>query len=174
MLHNQLAKLHVLVVDDEKTILGLVYDVLISLGFKNIVVARGGRKALDYLREHKFDFIITDWRMPDLTGVELVRFIRTSPESLNPMIPVIMLTGNTEAHEVITARNAGIDAYLIKPFSAKQLVHHIRAIIENPREFVAARSYTGPSRRHHNESPPGGIERRRSRKEMPRQAGAAR
>jgi two-component system, chemotaxis family, chemotaxis protein CheY len=169
MQNSQLSKLHVLIVDDEKTILGLVYDVLINLGFKNIVVAHGGRKALEFLKKHKFDFIITDCRMPDLTGIELVQFIRTSPESLSPMMPVIMLTGNTEAHEVITARNAGIDAYLIKPFSAQQLVHHIRAIIESPREFVASSYYTGPTRRHHNEQPPNGVERRRSRKEKAKQ-----
>ena len=164
MQNHQLGKLKVLTVDDEKTILKLVNDVLTSLGFTDIVIARSGRKAIELLSQQKFDFIITDWRMPDLDGIDIVRFARTSPESLYQMIPIIMLTGNTEAHEVIIARNAGIDGYLIKPFSAVQLVKRIRTIIEHPREFVVSPNYTGPDRRHRTEPPPGGIERRRSMK----------
>ena len=169
MQNHPFGKLKVLIVDDEKTILKLVNDVLTSLGFTEIVIARSGRKATELLSQQKFDFIITDWRMDDLDGIDIVRFIRTSPESLTPMMPIIMLTGNTEAHEVITARNAGIDGYVIKPFSAVQLVRRIRAIIEHPREFVVSPNYSGPDRRHHNDPPPGGIERRRSQKEQTNQ-----
>lgn len=164
MQNQWLAKLQILIVDDEKTILELVHNVLGSLGFRNIVIARSGPKAMELVAAHKFDFIITDWRMADLDGVELVRFTRTSPASKNAMTPVIMLTGNTEAHEVITARNAGIDAYIIKPFTAEQLVKRIRTIIERPREFVVSKVYVGPDRRHHNELPPKAAERRRSKK----------
>jgi len=166
-MHNRhLEKLKVLVVDDEKTILGIVNDVLDKLGFRNVAVAKSGRKAKEMIAKEKFDFMITDWRMDDIDGIELVRFARTSPESANPTLPIIMLTGNTEAHEVMTARDAGIDVYLIKPFSAEQLVKRIRAIIEHPREFVFSRNFTGPSRRYHKEPPPGGVERRRSREEL--------
>ncbi|MDD5585882.1 MAG: response regulator [Alphaproteobacteria bacterium] len=164
MKNSQLGKLQILVVDDEKTILRLICDVLIQLGFKDAVIATSGRKAIELLAKQKFDFIITDWRMNDLDGIDLVRFVRSSPESAYPTIPIIMLTGNAEAHYVMTARNAGINAYLIKPFSASQLVRRIRQIIEQPREFVLAPAFRGPDRRHRDEPPPPDLERRKPRK----------
>lgn len=152
-----------MVVDDEQTILTLVNDVLTRLGFRDIVIVRSGNKAMEMLAAQRFDFMITDWRMRDLDGIDVVHFARKSPKSLHPMIPIIMLTGNAEARDVIEARNAGIDGYIIKPFSADQLVKRIRAVIEHPREFVVSNKYTGPDRRHRNDAPPQGKERRRKK-----------
>jgi CheY-like chemotaxis protein len=163
MQNSQLGKLQILVVDDEKTIVRLITDVLIQLGFKDVVIATSGRKAIELLSKQKFDFIITDWRMGDLDGIDLVRFVRTSPESTHPTVPIIMLTGNAEAHYVMTARNAGINSYLIKPFSASQLVRRLRQTIEQPREFVIAPSFRGPDRRHRDETMPDDLERRKPR-----------
>ena len=157
---NQLGTFQVLVVDDEKMMHKLVCNVLNSLGFQDIVTATSGRKAIELLTKQKFDFIITDWRMRDLDGIDIVRFMRTSPDAAHPTTPIIMLTGNTEAHYVLTALNAGINGYLIKPFSAEQLVRRIRSVIENPRPFIIAPTYKGPDRRHTNKQPPGGVERR--------------
>lgn len=162
---SKLAAFQVLIVDDEKTILRLVGEVLNSLGFKNVVIAGSGRQAIDLAKRQKFDFIITDWCMPDLDGIEIVRFMR-SKESLHPRTPIIMLTGNTEARYVRTALNAGINGYVLKPFSAAQLIRRIRAVIENPRPFVMCATYRGPDRRGVNKGPPDGVERRKKNPKM--------
>jgi DNA-binding response OmpR family regulator len=159
--------IQVLIADDERMIQRLVYDVLTQLGFRNITVASSGRQAIEHLKRQPFDFVITDWRMKDMEGIDIIRFVRSSPESPNPRIPIIMLTGNTEAHYVFTARDAGVNEYLIKPFTAEQLVRRIRAIIEKPKAFVEAPAYKGPDRRHRAEDPPQGNDRRRSKRRSP-------
>ena len=100
--------------------------------------------------------------MADGDGIEVVRFVRTAPQSPQQNIPILMLTGNTEAHYVLTARDTGANGYLIKPFSADQLVKRIRSIIELPRDFIISPTYCGPDRRHVNKPPPGGVERRKT------------
>ena len=162
---NQLHNFKVLIVDDEKTINKLVCDVLLRLGFIDITTANSGRKAIELVKVTKFDFIISDWRMDDLDGIDLVKYLRTSPETSHLIAtPIIMLTGNTEAHYVITALNAGVNGYLIKPFSAEQLVRRIRNVIEHPWPFVIAPTYRGPDRRRQNKGAPGNIERRVGKK----------
>lgn len=161
---SHLQSISVLIADDEKMIQRLVYDVLTQLGFRKITVASSGRQAIEQLRQQSFDFVITDWRMKDMEGIDIIRFVRTSPDSPNPRMPIIMLTGNTEAHYVFTARDAGVNEYLIKPFTADQLVRRIRSIIEKPRSFVEAPGYKGPDRRHREVDPPDGNDRRRGRK----------
>jgi two-component system, chemotaxis family, chemotaxis protein CheY len=158
---NQLQNIQVLIVDDEEMIQRLVYDVLMRLGFRTVTVADSGRKAINLVTKQSFDFIITDWRMGDMDGIDLIRFVRSSPKSPCPHIPIILLTGNTEARYVLTARDAGVNEYIIKPFTAEQLVKRIRAIVERPRKFVEAPRYQGPDRRHRDASPPGGADRRK-------------
>ncbi len=160
---SQLSNFHVLIIDDEKPILRLIYDVLASLGFRHIVAANSGRRAVELLAKQKFDFIITDWRMGDKDGIHIVDFARNSAESLHLTTPIIMLTANTEPHYVLTARDTGVNSYLIKPFSADQLVRRIRTIIEQPLPFVLSPKYRGPDRRHKTLPPPNNIDRRKPR-----------
>jgi DNA-binding response OmpR family regulator len=166
MKKNQLDIVQVLIVDDEKTILRLVYDVLSRLGFRAITVAHSGRQAIDLLSRQSFDLIISDWQMQDLNGIDVVEFVRTSPECKCPHVPIIMLTGNTEAHYVVRARDAGINEYLIKPFSSEQLVKRIRSIIEKPKPFVLAAGYKGPDRRHGQKPIQGVPDRRKNKKKF--------
>jgi two-component system chemotaxis response regulator CheY len=161
MPNNQLKAFKVLIVDDEKTIQTLVLSVLQNMGFKDITSANSGRQAIELVKAHKFDFIITDWRMGDLDGPDLIRFVRTAPECIQPAIPIIMLTGNTEAHYVKAALTFGINGYLLKPFAADQLARRIRAVIENPLQFVIAPTYRGPNRRRTNKGLPTGSDRRK-------------
>lgn len=151
---------NVLIVDDEAMIRRLVNDVLTRLGFSKITMASSGRAALDLLAKNKYDFIITDWRMADMDGIEIVRHARAAHSN----IPIIMLTGNTEASYVKTAINAGVNGYLLKPFSAEQLVKRISALIEEPRDFVVSKKYTGPDRRRSVKAPPDGVDKRKPRK----------
>ena len=141
-----------------------MYDVLTKLGFRQITVANSGRQAMELVAKESFDFIITDWRMKDLDGIDLIRFVRTNPRALNSRIPIILLTGNTEVRDVTEARDAGVNEYIIKPFSAEQLVKRIRSIVQRPKSFVETKIYKGPDRRHHNIHPPQGIDRRRKTK----------
>jgi two-component system chemotaxis response regulator CheY len=164
MAPDNLSQFTILTVDDERLIQKLVHEVLTSLGFTNITVVNSGRKALEHTAKTKFDFIISDWRMEDMDGIEIVRGIRSDPKGLNYTTPVIMLTGNTEAYYVKTAISAGVNGYLLKPFSADQLVKRIRSVIEAPRDFIASKKYTGPDRRHGTQSPFDGMERRKARK----------
>jgi DNA-binding response OmpR family regulator len=154
----------VLIVDDERLIQKLVNDVLTSLGFTNVTVANSGRKAIELVKDNKYDFMILDWCMHDMDGIDVVRSVRGTPNSPNRTTPIIMLTGNSEAHYVKTAIGAGINGYVIKPFSADQLVKRIRAIIESPTGFIISKKYTGPDRRRTDQPPPGGIERRKPKK----------
>jgi DNA-binding response OmpR family regulator len=162
MVANELKALRVLIVDDEALIQRLVYNVLTKLGFRSITVANSGRQAINLVSKQSFDFIITDWRMEDMDGIELIRFIRTS-SGVDSRVPIILLTGNTEARDVIEARDAGVTEYIIKPFSAEHLVRRIRAVIERPRGFVEATTYRGPDRRHTPLPPPSGQDRRKPR-----------
>lgn len=164
MKHGKLDNLKVLVVDDEKLIKKLVCEVLSKLGFYHIKLASSGREAMELVEEFDFDFIITDWHMKDLNGIDLIRHVRSSPLSKNGRIPFIMLTGNSEARDVIEARDAGVNEYVIKPFSVDQLVRRVRSIIERPKPYVVSPAYTGPSRRHKNDPPPHGTDRRKVRK----------
>jgi two-component system chemotaxis response regulator CheY len=161
---HSLHAFNILIVDDELLIRNLVRGVLTSLGFTNVTEANSGRKALEQIASNKFDFIITDWRMDDLDGIDIVHHIRKSQTPPLCNTPIIMLTGNTEASYVKTAISAGINGYLIKPFSAEQLVKRIRAVIEAPRDFIISKNFTGPDRRHINQPPPEGMDRRKKRK----------
>jgi hypothetical protein len=164
MQYNQLANFNILVVDDEKTIQRLVCDVMRSLGFRNITSANSGSQAIAAMHSTTFDFIITDWRMGDMDGIDIVRHARQSIDSRHMTTPIIMLTGNTEPHFVLSARDAGVNSYMIKPFSSAQLVKRIRTIIEQPLPFVVAPKYHGPDRRHKTLPPPGDVERRKKPK----------
>lgn len=149
----RLAKVHVLIVDDDAEMLQLLRGLLARLGFVHITSATDGSEAISLLkdkrqmREREVDLIITDWNMTPVSGIELLRFVRTSPESFNPYLPIIMLSGRGDWADVERARDAGFSEYLIKPFSAKALCDRVVLCVENPRAFVSTATYKGPSRR---------------------------
>jgi len=161
---DKLRNFKVLIVDDEHMIQNLVHGVLTSLGFSNISIANSGRKAQSLIAKNDFDFIITDWRMDDLDGIDIINFVRGTKKPPLCNTPIIMLTGNTEAYYVKAAIDAGVTSYLIKPFTAEQLVKRIRAVIESPRDFIISRNYTGPDRRHIAHPPPNGKDRRKKKR----------
>ena len=156
-----LDRLNFLVVDDNKHMRALVKTILHSLGSKNVVEAADGADAFKELRHFPADIIICDWNMAPLDGLDFVRLVRTGKDSPNPFAAIIMLTGHTEMHRVLEARDAGITEFLAKPISAKSLYARIRSIIENPRPFVRTASYFGPDRRRHQQ-PFKGKERRKA------------
>lgn len=164
----RLGKVHVLLVDDDTAILHLLRGLLQQVGFTRISTATNGSQAIEMLKDKGpnkgIDLIITDWNMEPVNGLELIKFVRTSNESPNPYMPIIMLSGRGEWTDVEKARDTGFSEYLIKPFSAKSLCDRILLCVENPRAFVSTANYKGPSRRRKSDKlPPGVTQDRRQR-----------
>ena len=159
---KDIAHLSFLVVDDNKHMRALVKSILHSFGTKNVHDASNGAEAYKELKVFPADIIITDWNMAPMNGVEFTRMIRTDKDSPNPFTPIIMLTGHTERHRIMNARDSGVNELLAKPISAKGLYSRICAIIENPREFVRTKNYFGPDRRRKSSDDYTGIERRKT------------
>jgi two-component system chemotaxis response regulator CheY len=119
-------KMHVLVVDDFATMRRIITNVLRQLGFENIVEAEDGTKALQILETEKVDFVITDWNMPQMSGLDLLKAIRASEDKKH--IPVLMVTAEAMQENILKAAQAGVNNYIIKPFDAKTLSEKINKI----------------------------------------------
>ena len=159
-------RLNFLIVDDNKHMCTLVKTILNAFGVRNVVEAVDGADAFKVLKHFPADIIICDWVMQPLDGLDFVRLVRTGKDSPNPYVPVIMLTGHTEMHRVMEAREAGVSEFLAKPVSPKKLYARIRSIIEHQRNFVKTKAYFGPDRRRQNLVSYKGGERRKKKGEI--------
>ena len=119
-------KMHVLVVDDFATMRRIITNVLRQLGYEHIMEAEDGTKALQILETEKVDFVITDWNMPQMSGLDLLKAIRASEDKKH--IPVLMVTAEAMQENIIKAAQAGVNNYIIKPFDAKTLSDKINKI----------------------------------------------
>ena len=140
-------KLNVLICDDCLQIRSLVKNCLMAFGVRNITEAFNADAAFEQLVETNPDLLITDWNMGDSDGLELVERIRQSPESPNPYLPIIMLTGYAEMERVEIARDAGVSTFLAKPMSANSLYKRLVSMIEDQRSFIRNSDFFGPDRR---------------------------
>ncbi|MBL6959402.1 MAG: response regulator [Rhodospirillales bacterium] len=109
----------VLIVDDYKTMLRILRNLLKQLGFNNVDEASDGSEALGKLREGEFNFVISDWNMEPMTGIQLLREVRAD-EKLKAL-PFIMVTAESKSENVIAAKEAGVSNYIVKPFNAETL-----------------------------------------------------
>lgn len=109
-------KTRILVVDDYQTMLRITSNLLKQLGFLDIEEATDGEAAIIKLRQQKFDLIISDWNMEPMSGLELLIAVRADPELMD--IPFIMATAESKTENLITAKQAGVTNYVIKPFNA--------------------------------------------------------
>lgn len=160
-----LRNISVLIVDDNENMCSIIKSVLIALGVEhfNIKVTHDGADALRELRIFPADIAVCDWKMEPLDGLDFTRMIRTSKDSVNQYLPIIMLTGFTEMARVMEARDAGVNEFMAKPISAKSLYLRICSIIERPREFIRVtgmNAYFGPDRRRRNDPNYGNQDRR--------------
>src|SRR5690242_8843977 len=114
-------RLKILVVDDNAHMRKLVVTIFQAFGTVQIYEADNGERALAILREANPDVIVLDWMMDGLSGLDVIKQIRTSPTTPNPFVPVIMLTGHTHANHVRQARDAGVNEFLAKPVSVNAL-----------------------------------------------------
>jgi two-component system chemotaxis response regulator CheY len=120
----------ILVVDDFSTMRRIVRNLLVELGFSNPLIqeADDGENALVLLRSQPFDLVVTDWNMPNMTGIDLLRAIRAE-ESLKGL-PVLMVTAENNRDQIIAAAQAGVNGYIVKPFTAVTLKEKLTKIFE--------------------------------------------
>jgi DNA-binding response OmpR family regulator len=157
-----LKSLNVLLVDDNQNMRAIAAAVLHSADIRNVYEAAEGATAFDLLRRHAIDLAIVDFNMFPLDGVEFTRLVRTSPDSPNAFLPIIMMTGHSERTRVYEARDAGVTEFIVKPITAKAVLDRINAVIMRPRAFVKTDDYNGPCRRRRQAADYAGPFRRAS------------
>ena len=118
----------ILVVDDFSTMRRIIKNLLRDLGFNNTEEADDGETALPMLRNGRFDFLVTDWNMPGMTGIELLKEVRLD-EKLKTL-PVLMVTAEAKREQIVEAAQAGVNGYVVKPFTAQTLQEKIDKIFE--------------------------------------------
>ena len=122
-------KMRFLVVDDFSTMRRIVRNLLKELGYTNVDEAEDGAIALQKLQSGGFEFVVTDWNMPNMTGLELTKYIRSEPKFGN--LPILMVTTRGLKQDVIEALQAKVNNYIIKPFTPPVLKEKIDAILSS-------------------------------------------
>ena len=168
----QFDRLKILVIDDNQHMRTLISAVLQAFGVKTVFEAENGEYAWETLKLNPCDIIFCDWVMSRMSGIEFAQKVRSAPESPNPFVPIVMLTGHTSMEHVNAARDAGVNEFLAKPVSSKAILNRMVAVIEHPRPFVRTKVYFGPCRRR-KEGSYYGPERRASESESKAPANAA-
>jgi two-component system chemotaxis response regulator CheY len=122
------SQLKILIVDDFSTMRRIVRNLLQELGYQNIQEADDGNTALPMLKTGSFDFLITDWNMPILPGLELLKAVRADPKLAH--LPVLMVTAEAKREQIVEAAQAGVSGYVIKPFTAQTLGEKLAKILQ--------------------------------------------
>jgi two-component system chemotaxis response regulator CheY len=117
----------ILIVDDYKTMLRIVRNLLRQLNFSNVDEATDGAMALSMLKREKYDLVISDWNMQPVSGIELLREMRGDADLKH--IPFIMVTAESTAETMATAQQAGVSSYIVKPFNAEVLKQKLVAVL---------------------------------------------
>jgi two-component system chemotaxis response regulator CheY len=120
-------QMNILIVDDYKTILRIIRNLLKQLGFNNVDEATDGSMALQKLRDKEYGLVISDWNMEPMTGIQLLREVRA--DSKLKALPFIMITAESKTENVIAAKEAGVNNYIVKPFNADTLKQKITSVI---------------------------------------------
>jgi two-component system, chemotaxis family, chemotaxis protein CheY len=118
----------ILIVDDFSTMRRIIKNLLRELGFSNTSEADDGSTALPILKGGGFDFLITDWNMPNMEGIALLKAVRADP--MLKSLPVLMVTAEAKRDQIVEAAQAGVNGYIVKPFTAETLKEKIDKIFE--------------------------------------------
>ena len=129
-------KMKFLVVDDFSTMRRIVRNLLKELGFVNVDEAEDGVVALQKLNSMPFDFVVTDWNMPNMDGLKLLQTIRAHPQLKH--LPVLMITAEAKRENIIAAAQSGASGYIVKPFTAATLNEKLGKIFEKLENKAAA------------------------------------
>jgi len=142
-----LEHLGILIVEDNRSMAEVIKLLVRALGVQQVWVTLDVAEAFEILRTCPIDLVLSDLAMEPIDGIEFTRMLRTAPESPDPYMPLIMLTGHTERSKVKAARDAGVNEFLSKPISPQNLFDRIIEVINNPRAFIRCSTYVGPCRR---------------------------
>ncbi|MFT5117460.1 MAG: two-component system chemotaxis response regulator CheY [Kiritimatiellia bacterium] len=118
----------ILIVDDFSTMRRIIKNLLRDLGFTNTQEADDGLTALPMLKGGDFDFLVTDWNMPGMTGIELLKEVRADEKLAN--LPTLMVTAEAKKDQIVEAAQAGVNGYVVKPFTAQALKEKIEKIFD--------------------------------------------
>ncbi len=118
----------ILIVDDFSTMRRIIKNLLRDLGFNDTTEADDGQTALPLLKSGKFDFLVTDWNMPGMDGLTLLKTVRADEELKH--LPVLMVTAEAKREQIVEAAQAGVNGYVVKPFTAVTLKEKIEKIFE--------------------------------------------
>ena len=121
--------MNVLIVDDYKTMLRIIRNLLKQLGFDNVDEASDGATALQRLREKDFGLVISDWNMEPMTGLQLLKEVRSDAKLAH--IPFVMVTAESKTENVVAAKQAGVSNYIVKPFNAETLRDKIEKVLNH-------------------------------------------
>ncbi|HLT99240.1 MAG TPA: chemotaxis response regulator CheY [Burkholderiaceae bacterium] len=118
----------ILIVDDFPTMRRIIKNLLKDLGFENVDEAEDGAMGLEKLRNGNFEFVVSDWNMPNMDGLEMLKAIRADPNLSK--LPVLMVTAEAKKENIIAAAQAGANGYVVKPFTAATLEEKLNKIFE--------------------------------------------
>lgn len=118
----------ILIVDDFSTMRRIIKNLLRDLGFTNTHEADDGATGLPMLKSGEYDFLITDWNMPGMTGIDLLKALRADDKTKS--LPVLMVTAEAKREQIVMAAEAGVNGYIVKPFTAQTLQEKIEKIFE--------------------------------------------
>ncbi len=118
----------ILIVDDFSTMRRIIKNLMGDLGYANTHEADDGSTALPVLKSGSFDFLITDWNMPKMQGIDLLKAVRADP--LIASLPVLLVTAEARREQIVAAAEAGVNGYIVKPFTAQTLKEKIEKIFE--------------------------------------------
>ena len=121
--------MNVLIVDDYKTMLRIIRNLLKQIEFNNVEEATDGAEALSKLRTGNFGLVISDWNMAPMTGLQLLQEVRADAKLKN--VPFIMITAESKTENVVAAKHAGVSNYIVKPFNAETLKGKIEMVLGN-------------------------------------------
>lgn len=119
--------MNILIVDDYKTMLRIIRNLLKQLGFNNVDEATDGSMALQKLRDKDYGLVISDWNMEPMTGIQLLREVRADAQLKN--LPFIMITAESKTENVVAAKEAGVNNYIVKPFNAATLKTKLSSVL---------------------------------------------
>jgi len=124
-----LADLKILAVDDSPTMRRIIMNTLKRAGFNDVVEATDGKDGMTKLKVEKFDFVITDWNMPEMDGLTFVTSIRSDPDLQS--LPILMVTTRSVKEDIVRAMKAGVNNYIVKPFTPETLAEKINTVLQS-------------------------------------------
>lgn len=154
-----LGALRILVVDDNEQMRTIIGTVLAAVGVRRLYYATDGRHGLDQLMREPVDVAYVDYEMPVMNGLDFISRVRALPGEAR-YLPIIMLTGHSDLPRLNAARDRGVNEFLAKPVTARDILKRLEAVIIRPRPYVAAEDFFGPDRRRRSPAGYGGPLRR--------------